>query len=42
MKELNSHGNAGENSPAAREAYQRYLELAPAGPLATRARRAIN
>jgi len=32
---------AGDNAPAAREAYQHYLELAPAGPLAARARRAI-
>ncbi len=30
-----------ENSPAAREAYERYLELVPTGPLAIRARRAI-
>ncbi|MEM9070542.1 MAG: tetratricopeptide repeat protein [Myxococcota bacterium] len=32
---------AGSDSPAAREAYSKYLELAPAGPLARRARRAI-
>jgi len=32
---------AGDNAPAAREAYQHYLELAPAGALAARARRAI-
>ena len=32
---------AGSNTPDARAAYERYLELAPAGPLATRARRAI-
>ena len=31
---------AGRDSPAAREAYQKYLELAPEGPLAGRARRA--
>jgi tetratricopeptide (TPR) repeat protein len=30
-----------ENSPAAREAYERYLELVPEGPLGERARRAI-
>jgi tetratricopeptide (TPR) repeat protein len=30
-----------DNSPAAREAYQRYLELVPEGQLASRARRAI-
>jgi tetratricopeptide (TPR) repeat protein len=30
-----------DNSPAAREAYQRYLELVPTGHLADRARRAI-
>ena len=32
---------AGSDSPAARESYERYLELAPAGPLARRARSAI-
>ncbi|NOY92873.1 MAG: tetratricopeptide repeat protein [Deltaproteobacteria bacterium] len=32
---------AGDNAPSAREAYEHYLELAPAGPLAARARRAI-
>jgi tetratricopeptide (TPR) repeat protein len=30
-----------DNSPAAREAYQKYLELVPEGQLASRARRAI-
>ena len=30
-----------DNSPAAREAYEKYLELVPSGPLAIRARRAI-
>ena len=30
-----------DNSPAAREAYERYLELVPTGHLADRARRAI-
>jgi tetratricopeptide (TPR) repeat protein len=30
-----------DNSPAAREAYERYIELVPAGNLADRARRAI-
>ena len=30
-----------DNSPAARTAYERYLELVPSGPLAERARRAI-
>ena len=30
-----------DNSPAAREAYEKYLELVPSGPLAVRARRAI-
>ena len=30
-----------DNSPAAREAYEKYLELVPKGPLAVRARRAI-
>ncbi len=30
-----------DNSPAAREAYERYLELVPKGHLADRARRAI-
>lgn len=30
-----------DNSPAARTAYERYLELLPSGPLAERARRAI-
>lgn len=30
-----------DNSPAARQAYQKYLELVPSGPLADRARRAI-
>ena len=30
-----------DNSPAAREAYEKYLELVPTGPLAIRARRAI-
>ena len=32
---------AGENSPDARASYARYLELAPDGPYASRARRAI-
>jgi predicted Zn-dependent protease len=32
---------AGQNSPEARAAYPRYLELAPEGPLAARARRAV-
>jgi len=32
---------ASENSPAARTAYQKYLELVPTGQLANRARRAI-
>jgi lipoprotein NlpI len=32
---------ASDNSPAAREAYERYLELVPQGHLADRARRAI-
>ncbi len=32
---------SGVNSPEARAAYQRYLEISPAGPLAERARRAI-
>ena len=32
---------AGEDSPGARRAYETYLEKAPAGPLARRARRAI-
>ena len=30
------------SAPEARTAYERYLELAPTGPLASRARRAIN
>ena len=32
---------AGENSPDARASYERYLELAPEGAFAARARRAI-
>ena len=32
---------AGRDSPEAREAYQKYLELAPSGPLASRAQRAV-
>ncbi len=32
---------AGDDSPGARRAYETYLEMAPAGPLARRARRAI-
>ncbi len=32
---------AGDNSPESRAAYQRYLELAPEGPYAARARRAV-
>ncbi len=32
---------AGQNAPEARAAYERYLELAPRGPLSARARRAI-
>jgi len=30
-----------DNSPAARQAYERYLELVPSGSLSDRARRAI-
>ena len=33
---------AGENAPEARQAYQRYLEVAPEGPYSGRARRAID
>lgn len=32
---------SGDNAPEARAAYQRYLELAPNGPYASRARRAV-
>ncbi len=32
---------SGRNAPEAREAYERYLELDPEGPLASRARRAL-